>query len=100
MANQFAQRGGGASNPDLTTPMTARPASFPAPGGTMPGDKDGMEALKGAAAGGLASPMHEAPYKQVGPTTAGSPVKLQVTEDVQAIEGKHGGFPTGTATRV
>jgi hypothetical protein len=72
----------------------------PGKGGQMPGDKDGMSALKGAVAGQLNSPMVDAPAKQPGATTAGAPTgPFQVTEDIQAIDGKRGGFPNGTSNR-
>ena len=82
----------------LNSPMSSRPVADPGKGGNMPGDKDGVSALKGAAAGQLNSPMHEAPVKQPGVSTAGGPVGMQVTEDVQAIDGKSGSFPRGTAS--
>jgi hypothetical protein len=85
---------------DLLSPMSSRPVPDAGKGGSMPGDKDGIEALKGAVAGSLNSPMAAAPVKQPGASTAGGPVGLQVTEDVQGIVGKRGSFPTGTGSRV
>jgi hypothetical protein len=84
----------------LSTPMDRRPYPTPPAGSPAPGDKDGMEALKGAAAGNLASPMHgDSPWTKVGQSTGGAPVKFQVTEDVQKMVGG-GNFPTGTGSRV
>ena len=102
MANQFEQRRGADIGNGLSSPMGSRPsvAANPAPGGAMPGDKDGMEALKGAVAGQLNSPMASAPVSQPGASTAGGPVGLQVTENIQGIEGKRGSFPSGTSARV
>ena len=101
MANQFAEFKSGTVGNGLNSPMGSRPSVAPNPGagGNQPGDKDGMEALKGAAAGQLSSPMVSAPVSQPGVSTAGGPVGLQVTEDVQSIAGKHGSFPTGTSAR-
>lgn len=85
----------------LTSPMSSRPYADPGQGGQHPGNKDGVDALKGAVAGQLQSPMTDSPYKQVGATTAGAPTgPFQVTEDIQAIDGKRGGFPSGTGTRL
>jgi len=102
MANQFGEFKSGTVGNGLSSPMGSRPsvAPNPAAGGNAPGDKDGMEALKGAVAGQLNSPMASAPAKQPGATTAGAPVQFQITEDTQNIAGKHGTFPTGTAARV
>lgn len=101
MANQFSEFKGTSIGNGLNSPMGCRPAVAPNPaaGGNQPGDKDGMEALKGAAAGQLSSPMQSAPYKEPGATTAGAPVKFQITEDTQNIAGKHGSFPSGTSVR-
>ena len=100
MANQFSQFKDGSMGGGLSSPMGSRPAPTPGTGGNMPGDKDGMEALKGAVAGQLNSPMASAPVSQPGASTAGSPVGMQVTEDVQGIVGKRGAFPTGTSAKV
>ena len=102
MANQFSEFKGTAIGNGLNSPMGSRPsvAPNPAAGGNQPGDKDGMEALKGAVAGQLNSPMASAPATQPGVSTASGPVGLQVTEDVQGIVGKRGSFPSGTSARV
>ena len=102
MANQFGEFKSGTVGNGLSSPMGSRPsvAPNPAAGGNQPGDKDGVEALKGAVAGQLGTPMQSAPVNQPGATTAGGPVKMQITEDIQGIEGKRGGFPTGTSARV
>jgi hypothetical protein len=81
--------------------MSSRPEPDPGKGGNMPGNKDGVEALKGSAAGQLNSPMSSNYTKQPGATTSGAPTgPLQVTEDVQAIEGKRGNFPSGTGSSI
>ena len=100
--NQFSEFKGADMGNGLSSPMGSRMAVAPNPGagGNMPGDKDGMEALKGAVAGSLNSPMGSAPVSQPGASTAGGPVGMQVTEDVQGIIGKRGSFPTGTTSRV
>jgi hypothetical protein len=91
------ERNGGTSA--FSSPMTSRPMADPGQGGQMPGDKDGVELLKNSAAGELQSPMSSAPVKQPGVTTSGAPTgPFQVTEDIQAIEGKRGSFPRGTGT--
>jgi len=102
MANQFGEFKSGTVGNGLSSPMGSRPsvAPNPAAGGNQPGDKDGMEALKGAVAGQLNSPMASAPVSQPGASTAGGPVGLQVTENIQGIEGKRGSFPSGTSARV
>jgi hypothetical protein len=101
MAHQFDEfHKSGSAGGGLNSPMGSRPYPTPPAGGTMPGDKDGMEALKGAVAGQLNSPMASAPVSQPGASTAGGPVGLQVTENIQGIEGKRGSFPSGTSARV
>jgi hypothetical protein len=95
---QFDHFKGAEMGNGLSSPMGSRMGVAPNPGtgGNQPGDKDGMEALKGAVAGDLSSPMGSAIVKQPGATTSGAPVGFQITEDTQGIVGKRGSFPTGT----
>lgn len=99
--NQFEHFKGTSMGNGLDSPMGSRMGVAPNPsaGGNAPGEKDGVEALKGAVAGQLNSPMASAIVNQPGATTAGSPAKFQVTEDVQGIVGKRGSFPSGTSAR-
>jgi len=78
--------------------MSSRPMPDPGKGGSHPGDKDGVEELRGAVAGNLNTPMAHTEPKTPGASTAGGPVGMQVTESLQGIDGKRGGFPGGTGS--
>jgi len=79
---------------DLTSPMGSRPWGEHSRGGDAPGMKNGI--ALGGGSEQLASPLNNPVAKvQTTPTPSG-PVGVQVTEDVQAIVGSRGAFPSGT----
>jgi len=83
---------------ELASPMGSRPFHEEGRGGNQPGIKDGV-ALGAPKGSELMTPMSSRPEPvKTTPAPAG-PVKFQVTEDVQSVEGRKGSFPTGTESR-
>jgi hypothetical protein len=83
---------------DLATPFT-RPFGQESKGGNQPGLKDGV--ALGSGNGSEVSTPFKTPWPSQGgsPSTAGGPVGLQVTEDVQGVGSKSGSFPSGTSSK-
>lgn len=86
---------------DISSPMTSRPWGEQGRGGNAPGMKDGV-ALGAPKGDEISTPLNNPWGKMTAntpPSTAGGPVGMQVTEDVQDIAGKHNRFPSGTGSR-
>ena len=86
---------------ELSSPMKTPWSNEGNYGGKHPGDKDSVAVGRPSGSGSLATSLNN-PWPTPDhnrPSTAGGPVGIQVTEDVQGASGMSAGFPRGTEIR-
>ena len=82
---------------DLNSPMGSRPFPEGGRGANHPGMKDGVAVGMPSGGSEVSSPFTFS--QAAGVSTASGPVGLQVTENLQDVEGKKPAFPTGTSAK-